>query len=596
MAMRMRTKMLLALLSVSLGLSAISLIIIRSSLEQQIRKQIRADLEHSVLTFQYLENQRNAMLAREAALLADLPSLKALMTTSDRRTIEDGSGEFWRVSGTDLFALADRSGELVAIYQNGHSLPATDEDKARVESLLREPPGSHLLFLRGRLYEAASAPLYFGSSATGSRLGDVVIGYAIDDRVISAVRQTAAADVMFLAMGQVAATTLDASHQQAAVAAGLPRRGDDVPREDVWLGREHYLATSIPLSQPGSTEVRLLVLKSYDEASRFLSQLNRLIAILGLVVLFGGGAVALYLSRTITGPLEQLAAGARALGEGDFNYAHKREGAREIRELSDTFDSMRERLRKSQQDLLEAERLATIGRMASSISHDLRHALSAVYANAEFLEHPNLRPEERIELLSEVRQAVQGMTELIDSLLLFSRTGRALQPTYAQLHAIAERAIASLQKHPEAQSVRITLTGPPLECYVDARKVERALYNLLLNACQSAKHSNVDPQVHLGVGEDGEMLLARVEDNGSGVPEAIRSMLFEPFVSSGKANGIGLGLTLAHRIAQEHGGEVILERSTADGSVFVLRMSKARLRELVDRTLTVNEVSVRQET
>ena len=593
--MRMRTKMLLALLSVSLGLSAISLIIIRSSLERQIRKQIRADLEHSVLTFQYLENQRNAMLAREAALLADLPSLKALMTTSDKRTIQDGSGEFWRVSGTDLFALADRSEELVAIYQNEHWHPTTDEDAARVETLLREPPGAHLLLLRGRLYEAAFAPLYFGSSTGGTRLGDVVIGYAIDDRVVRAVSQTAAADVIFVAEGKVAATTLDSSHQQAAVAAGLPRWGD-APGEDVWLGREHYLATSIPLSQPGSAEVRLLVLKSYDEASRFLSQLNRLIAILGLVVLFGGGAVALYLSRTITGPLEQLAAGARALGAGDFNYVHKREGAREIRELSDTFDSMRERLRKSQQDLIEAERLATIGRMASSISHDLRHALSAVYANAEFLEHPHLRPEERIELLSEVRQAVQGMTELIDSLLLFSRTGRALQPTYAQLHAISERAITAIQKHPEAQSVRIALTGPLLECYVDARKIERALYNLLLNACQSAKHSNVDPQVHLGLSDDGERLLLRVEDNGAGVPEAIRSMLFEPFVSSGKANGIGLGLTLAHRIAQEHGGEVTLERSNADGSVFILHLSKVRLKELVDTTPIVNEVSLRQET
>ena len=125
-----------------------------------------------------------------------------------------------------------------------------------METLLREPPGAHLLLLRGRLYEAAFAPLYFGSSTAGTRLGDVVIGYAIDDRVLRAVSQTAAADVMFVAEGQVAATTLDSSHQQAAVAAGLPRRSD-APGEDVWLGREHYLATSIPLSQPGSAEVRL---------------------------------------------------------------------------------------------------------------------------------------------------------------------------------------------------------------------------------------------------------------------------------------------------------------------------------------------------
>ncbi len=74
----------------------------------------------------------------------------------------------------------------------------------------------------------------------------------------------------------------------------------------------------------------------------------------------------------------------------------------------------------------------------------------------------------------------------------------------------------------------------------------------------------------------------RVEDNGQGVPASIRDTMFEPFVSSGKHNGTGLGLTLAHRIAQEHGGSVVLEQSIAGKTVFAMHLAKSRLRAFAD--------------
>ena len=87
---------------------------------------------------------------------------------------------------------------------------------------------------------------------------------------------------------------------------------------------------------------------------------------------------------------------------------------------------MRGELKRTHRELLESDRLATIGRMASSVSHDLRHHLSAIYANAEFMSLPNTGPEERAELHLEVQEAVQSMTDLIESLLLFSQTGQML--------------------------------------------------------------------------------------------------------------------------------------------------------------------------
>src|SRR6185437_5233096 len=111
---------------------------------------------------QNLEEQRRSALQRENALLADLPSLKALMTTSDQRTIEDGAVEFWKVSGNDLFALATGDGHVVAAYTAGS--PATPRLRSILEALIADS-SKHYLLSDGRLFEYTVRPLYFGSEA-----------------------------------------------------------------------------------------------------------------------------------------------------------------------------------------------------------------------------------------------------------------------------------------------------------------------------------------------------------------------------------------------------------------------------------------------
>src|SRR2546430_16812355 len=109
---------------------------------------------------------------------------------------------------------------------------------------------------------------------------------------------------------------------------------------------------------------------------------------------------------------------------------------------------MRDSLLNTQRELLEAERLATIGRMASSISHDLRHSLAAIVANAEFLCESHLSPGQREELYEEVRMAVGRMTELIDSLLEFSRTRASLTPTYGGLQVTMKSSLDEVKSNP----------------------------------------------------------------------------------------------------------------------------------------------------
>jgi signal transduction histidine kinase len=244
-------------------------------------------------------------------------------------------------------------------------------------------------------------------------------------------------------------------------------------------------------------------------------------------------------------------------------------------------DLRNEPQRAASRQLIEAERMSAIGRMACSISHDMRHSLSAIYANAEFLERDDRCASARVELLVEIQEAVLAITERIDSLLQFGNSGRANPLVHERVSLVVEKAVAAVRVHPEGRNVSITVGKfPPAEADVDARNLESAIYNLLLNACQAAVRSTHVPEVKVHLTEVNEQIYVTILDNGPGIPASVRRTLFDPFVTAEKPNGTGLGLTLARRIAEEHGGSVCLEESSPGRTVFTLSLSKNRLSAL----------------
>jgi signal transduction histidine kinase len=239
---------------------------------------------------------------------------------------------------------------------------------------------------------------------------------------------------------------------------------------------------------------------------------------------------------------------------------------------------LRNELQRRAQNQVEAERMSAIGRMACSISHDMRHSLSAIYANAEFLERHDRCASARAELLLEIQEAVLAMTERIDSLLQFGSSGRKNPLVYERVSLVVEKAVAAVKFHPDGRTVSITVGKfPPAEAHIDTRNLESAIYNLLLNACQAATCSTHVPEVNVRVTEVGERIYVTIADNGPGIPASVRSTLFDPFVTAGKPNGTGLGLTLARRIAEEHGGSVCLVESNLGRTAFTLSLTKNRL-------------------
>lgn len=552
------------------SVTLISLLLVRQRMQQQVRDGLAQDLHRSVITFENLETERLEALRRENALLADLPTLKALMTSGDDLTIQDGGVEFWKLSGEDVFALADSSGRLVAAYAKNATASATL--RHGLETLLADPRKPYVID-GPYLYACSRRPIYFGSEETGTLLGYVVSGVSIG-RTAHQISAPTEAEAAFVSNGDVVASTLPGGMNTqliAQVSGGL-----SVPMPIV-LGRARFLAASEDLTQDATAPLQLIVLKSFEPAERSISRLDHMLLLAGAVALLLGTVLMISLSRFVTRPLEQLSLSVRAFGMGDGEQSIPRHGTREVRDLSAAFAAMRGEIQRANRALVESERLATIGRMASSVSHDLRHYLAAIYANSEFLAGDTLSLRERGEIFADIRSAVQGTTEMIESLLIFGRTGGRMRSAPELMATLLERALSLVRAHPDSQGVKIVANYPdPTETAIvgDAKQIERAIQNLLMNSCQSPRAPGVKPEVQATIESEPTHMVLWVIDNGLGVPASVCTSLFEPFVSEGKQKGTGLGLTLAHTIAQEHGGDVVLLASEPGRTVFQLRIAR----------------------
>jgi signal transduction histidine kinase len=559
---RLRTRFLLSMVLITFGLTALSLLVVRHSVQNHVREGIGQDLRNSVTTFQNFQHERETMLTHAAELVAYLPIMRSIMTAPDPATIQDASRDLWPLTGSDLLVLADRSGKVVALHTKS---PGFSHDAAQqyFERSLNEEDSSHWWFGAHHLYQTFVQPVYFGPKTEGSLLGFLVIGYEIDTRLAREISKVSASQVAFSYGDEVVATTLTASQARdpevrALVAGSLPSENRNVE-----VGKEDFVATSLDLSGQEQTPVRLTVLGSYDQAAKFLDKLNRLLLLLGLTAVLLGSGLVYLISYTFTRPLASLVEGVRALERGDFYRPLDPRGSDEVAELTSAFDRMRASLLTTQKALLESEQLATIGRMASSISHDLRHALAAVVANSEFLCDGRLTSAQREELYQEVRTGVNQMTDLIDSLLEFARNRESLNPSFGNVAETVQRAAQAVRLHPRHQGTRIEIVSNGRNvAWFDSRKLERALYNLLLNACEAAP--TIEGKVCVSIENSESTISIGVSDNGPGIAEQIRERLFHPFVSFGKENGTGLGLTVVQKIVQDHSGEVTMER-TADG-------------------------------
>jgi signal transduction histidine kinase len=566
---RLRSQLLVAALLIILGLTGSLLLYVRYTVDSEIRKNVRDGTEESVRAFENVQRQRETQLSGTAAMLADQPLLIAQMP-ANAVTIQDASERLWKLAGSDLFVLAKPSGHVVALHMTrpGWSTETAEQD---LQHSLNLGEDASWWYNDGRLYQVFLRPIISGSGSTALQLGTLAVGYQVDSAV--------AQQLSIAANNQIALTTGD-----TVIASNLPLRDEaelqrrlrsgalplTTPSGEMALDTDHYTFSSV-LIHGASPPVYCYVMMPLAQVNSFIRRLDYSIYLMGGIAVLFAGLLIGFVARTITRPLDNLVAGVKALASGDFTYPITPQGSTELVELSTSFAQMRGQLLALQQQRIETERIAALARAASSISHDLRHYLAAVVANAEFLYEAESLKLNRNEIYEEIKTAANQMTDLIDSLRELSHQRNTITPVRTKIDQVIRRAIEAIHSKPEFRSSRIALVGSDdLEGMFDDRKLERVFFNLILNACEAAP--GVNDLITVEAKRTGNSFEIRIKDNGPGIPMAIQNSLFDPFVSFGKPNGTGLGLAIVSKIVQDHAGSVGIEQTSESGTTILVRL------------------------
>lgn len=570
--LRLRTQLSIAALLIISALTGAILLIIRYTVRAEITKQVQESTAASLRAFQNVQQEREIDLFRTVAMLAELPTLKALMTTQHIPTIQDASQSFWTLAGSDLFLLAKSDGTILGLHVK---MPGWTRQLAELDlkRSLEQRDEESWWYADGQLYRVFIRPITAGKGAEQRQLGLVCVGYQIDSKVAEQLALGSGSQIVLATGDKVIASTLPPSQKvelQHRIASGF---SSDPRTQNIALGGDQYQLASVLIQEGPPARVMCYVLMSLQPVNGFIQRVNRTIFSLGFAAVVLAAVLLNYVSRTITSPLDNLVAGVSALAAGDYNYSVTPRGSTEVAELARAFSKMRNELLAAQQRTLATERIAAFGRAASSISHDLRHYLAALIANAEFLYEAEELHINRDEIYNEIKIASEQMVDLLDSLRELARGERLISPVPASLDHTIRRAIDAVRARLEVRDRPITLsTSGEMAGVFDPKKIERMFFNLVLNACEAASQSQ--GKVEIKIASTGRSFEARIADNGPGVPSAIRNTLFDPFVSSGKPNGTGLGLAIASKIVHDHCGSIAVEQSTPQGTVIFISLPR----------------------
>ncbi len=226
-----------------------------------------------------------------------------------------------------------------------------------------------------------------------------------------------------------------------------------------------------------------------------------------------------------------------------------------------TIRSMEERMRA-------ADRLATLGRMAANIAHEIRNPLASLSGAIEVLAAGTVPFDSRQRLADIVLKEAGRLNQIIVAFLEYARPA-PLRRARVNVAEILDEVLTLLEHRDQPGTVKITREFPAaLSWSVDPQQFRQAIWNLGLNAVQAMPGGG---ELRVAAAPADGRLLVRVTDSGHGIAAKDLPHIFEPFFSS-KPDGSGLGLALVHRIAQEHGGHVEVDSAPGLGSSFTLSL------------------------
>jgi signal transduction histidine kinase len=282
------------------------------------------------------------------------------------------------------------------------------------------------------------------------------------------------------------------------------------------------------------------------------------------------GLIASWLiSRSLARPLNELRQAMAVVGAGDLDHVIEPRSRDEIGELARSFAQMTERLRQSRSQLVQSEKLASIGQMAAAVAHGLRNPLASLRAAAQLARHRVDAPAAREQLTAIVEQ-VDRLDSRITHLLAFSRPA-PFHPLRESVRVLVDAAVSGVSQLLRERRVELTVTLAPSlpDVRVDPVRLEQTLTEIVSNALDAMPPPDGGRLTIEGrrdandTGTDGVTLT--ITDSGRGIAPEVLANVCEPFFTT-RAEGTGLGLAIAKRYVEETGGRLSITSVVGGGT------------------------------
>jgi signal transduction histidine kinase len=539
----------------------------RDQTQSVLIRNLQSELQSSFGAYESLWQSRAATLRSVSMVLSGMPDVRAAFQTNDRATIKDTAAEVWKkVSQSNaLFLVTDPRGEVIASLGGGEVLgDQIDVVRAAAPRFPAQTDGFALE--NGRLYELVVTPVYVQTPHGPGLLDVLVAGFPIDETVARDLKkQTGGSDFVFLAHGGAVASTLPAA--QNTRLAEQYRRGPNLQRLDLADGEFAVLGSTLRNIE-GAPVGDLLTVRTFDSIRRDMDALLRNLVLVWAAAILTGLALSGFFAHRILQPIRQLDEAAVMIARQEYGTRVPGGGNDELGRLARTFNAMCGSIQEAREELIRQERISTIGRLSSSIVHDLRNPLASIYGGAEMMMDGHLSEAQLHRVAGNIYRSSRAINDLLQELVDVSR-GRTQAPELCRLSEVIADASDTQATSAEQQGVRIDAAiDPSIELPLERARIERVFLNLIGNALEAMPNGGC---VEIRAERKGDCVLIRVDDTGPGIPASVRKHLFQPFVSEGK-NGLGLGLALSRQTLLDHGGDLWAEETDSSGARFRLRL------------------------
>jgi signal transduction histidine kinase len=530
--------------------------------------------------YESLWEARAERLKSVSLILSRSPAVRAAFGTADQATIRDTAAELWdTVAPTNtLFFVTAPDGRVLASLGQSVPSPQSPPPALPVTAAARGFPNQATGFLvnGGRLYQMVFTPVYVAAEQGSALLNVLVAGFEVDAALTAELKQSTGSDFLFFSRGRVMASTLPATARSSLSL-------DNPMPEIIRIDGVDYAQLVKPLTDVAGAPVgELRVLRSFNGTQQRVRSLGYEILAIWFCAVLGGLAVTYLLARRIVGPVKALDQAASEISRGNYDAHVPVAGSDELGRLAQTFNSMCGSIRHARDELIRHERIATVGRLSTSIIHDLRNPLAAIYGGAEMLVDANLSSSQVRRLSETIYQASRRIMAMLQELADATRGRSEGAPRRHEICRLRDVVLGASDALADAASVRgisVSCDVPEqIELPLDRPSMERVFQNLIANAIEAMPQGGrVAVRTERHDAPNGvQATIVLIEDNGPGIPEELRPHLFEPFASAGKRHGMGLGLALSRQTVIDHGGELSVRSSDTRGTTFVMTLPDCR--------------------